>query len=196
MFEIDKQFDFCYGHRVHNQELNADLSENGICKCRHLHGHNGLLKVGLKAKNLERGMVTDFKNLECIKTLVDDILDHKFIVDIHDPLFKEITAGYSRPVEFSDIHWDAYGLGVIKPEYVEDSVSVANHSKGEEYARAVRDKLEGFVIVDFVPTSENLCKKFAEIAHQRLFELFDGRVQVAYVDFWETPKSHCRYTLD
>lgn len=194
MFEIDKQFDFCYGHRVHNQELNADLSENSQCKCRHLHGHNGLVKVGLKAKNLERGMVTDFKNLECIKTLVDDILDHKFIIDVNDPLFKDITAGYSRPVEFSDIIWDDYNLGSINPNYIDDAVRVAMF-KGDEYARAIRDKLEGFVIVDFVPTSENLCKKFAEVATLRLKELFDGRVEVAYVDFWETPKSHCRYTL-
>lgn len=194
MFAIDKQFDFCYGHRVWNQQLNKDLSVDGLCKCRHLHGHNGMLKIGLSASDLQRGMVTDFKNLECIKVLVDDILDHKFIIDIHDPLFQLLTS-YQIPVTADDIVWNDYNLGSISSEYI-DKVTALALGEGEEFAQAIRDKLEGFVIVNFVPTSENLCRMFAKVAQKRLSVLFDGRVNVAFVDFWETPKSHCRYTLD
>lgn len=189
MYAIDKQFDFCYGHRVHNQVLDADLSVDGKCKCRHLHGHNGCLKIGLSSLSLERGMVTDFKNLECIKVLVDDILDHKFIIDINDPLFEDIT-GVSK----YDIEWDDYNIGKIKERYINDKIDV-EHAQSDTYKQALRDKLEGFVIVKFVPTSENLCRMFADVAQKRLAKICGDRVSVSYVDFWETPKSHCRYVL-
>ena len=187
IFEIDKQFDFCYGHRVYNQELDPELSVNGLCKCRHLHGHNGTLKIGLKAENLERGMVTDFKNLEVIKVLVDDVLDHKFIAGFEDPLFDEL---FNNSKE--NIQWDEYDLGHVHPAHI-DVVCEAQES--EEMKRALRDKLEGLVVVKFVPTSENLCKMFADIAGKRLAKIFGDRVSVSYVDFWETPKSHCRFTV-
>lgn len=200
MYEIDKQFDFSYGHRVFTQELDAELSNHSLSKCRWIHGHNGLLKIGLQAETLERGMVTDFKNLECIKVLVDDVLDHKFIAGIEDPLFDEL---FNNSSDF--IIWDEYGLGHVDPLHI-DHVYMEAHREcisqlmptavADEFCRALKDKLEGLVVVNFVPTSENLCKMFADVANKRLAKLFDGRVKVSYVDFWETPKSHCRYTLD
>lgn len=186
MYAIDKQFDFCYGHRVHNQVLDAELSVDGKCKCRHLHGHNGKLKIGLASLELERGMVTDFKNLECIKVLVDDILDHKFIIDINDPLFEDITGTPKNEVIYPE-----YDIGVINPDFINLKVDQTERPLKE----AMRDKLEGFVIVKFVPTSENLCRMFAEVAQKRLSKICRDRVSVSYVDFWETPKSHCRYVL-
>jgi 6-pyruvoyltetrahydropterin/6-carboxytetrahydropterin synthase len=44
---IDKSFSFCYGHRVHNQRLDTKFTESGdaCLACRHLHGHEGLIKV-------------------------------------------------------------------------------------------------------------------------------------------------------
>lgn len=200
-FTIDKQFDFCYGHRVHNQHLSVDHSMDGLCKCRHLHGHNGKLKVSLTSNFLERGMVTDFKNLECVKVLVDDILDHKFIIDIEDPLFQDIVAwGGLRIREDEDLVWDDYGFGKISDEYIAEVMSY----KGEldltdEYLQALKDKLEGFVIVKFVPTSENLCQHIAKVVEKRLETLTKdsgGRqLRVNSVDFWETPKSHCHFKL-
>jgi len=85
---IDKSFDWCYGHRVWSQELNAEFTaDEGTClACRHLHGHQGKLKVMLEGDELERGMVTDFKHLGWMKNFIDDVLDHKFIMYINDPL--------------------------------------------------------------------------------------------------------------
>ena len=34
---IDKQIDFCFGHRVWTQNLDAKFSIDDLCKCRHLH---------------------------------------------------------------------------------------------------------------------------------------------------------------
>ena len=38
-FKVTKQIEFCYGHRL----LNYDG------KCKHLHGHNGLLEIDAAA---------------------------------------------------------------------------------------------------------------------------------------------------
>ena len=97
MFNISKTFECCYGHRVWNQSLNQKYSLDNACVCRHIHGHQMKLMVGLKAKNLENGMVTDFKHLNCIKKLVDDVIDHKFIMDINDPLFSNLFSEIRFP---------------------------------------------------------------------------------------------------
>ena len=49
--KITKSIDFCYGHRL--------LEYDG--KCKHLHGHNGLIEVDIEADSLDDlGMVMDF----------------------------------------------------------------------------------------------------------------------------------------
>ena len=92
---IDKQFSFCYGHRVWSQLLDEDYCATGDthCKCRFTHGHEGLVHIFLSADDLERGMVTDFKHLGWMKNFLDDNLDHKFIIDRNDPIFMQIING-------------------------------------------------------------------------------------------------------
>jgi len=78
MFEIVKEINFCYGHRLLNYEG----------KCRHFHGHNGKVEVRLRSATLdEKGMVRDFGDIKLIlKTWVDDVLDHRMILNEKDPL--------------------------------------------------------------------------------------------------------------
>jgi len=54
---------------------------------------------------------------------------------------------------------------------------------------ALIEKYEGMVVVDFVPTSENLTRWIFDIVQERMREL---NVKVESVEFWETPKSHCK----
>ena len=51
MWQISKDFDFCYGHRIHSQNLEKSLSCGAEPKCLRLHGHNGTIKV----KSIEFG---------------------------------------------------------------------------------------------------------------------------------------------
>ena len=95
-WRISKEFDFCYGHRVWSQELNVDFSMDPCLKCRHLHGHQGKVIVYLESNNLKNGMVTDFKHLNWFKHFLDDVLDHKFIIDINDPLFETLLPHYKK----------------------------------------------------------------------------------------------------
>ena len=58
------------------------------------------------------------------------------------------------------------------------------------------EKIEGLVVVDFVPTSENLCRFFGDVAIASLDGLLDDRIKLSFVEFWETPKSRCVYTVE
>jgi len=49
---------------------------------------------------------------------------------------------------------------------------------------------EGFLIVDFVPTSENLSSWMADLVDVKMNKL---NVTVDHIDWWETPKSRSVY---
>jgi 6-pyruvoyltetrahydropterin/6-carboxytetrahydropterin synthase len=170
---ISKEFDFCYGHRVWSQTLDQEYSLDNRCVCRHLHGHQGKVVVKLEASSLISGMVTDFKHLNWFKKFLDDVLDHKFIIDSHDPAFNMIV-----PV---DVSWKEYkeGYSIVDPNWYK---TLSDNT--------LIELLEGFVKVDFVPTSENLSKWLFDIVQNKMKML---GVKVESVRFFETPKSSSCY---
>jgi 6-pyruvoyltetrahydropterin/6-carboxytetrahydropterin synthase len=182
-WRIDKSFSFCYGHRVHNQTLNADYSEDSCMACRHLHGHEGLIKIHLESDKLERGMVTDFKHLNWFKTFLDNTLDHKFIMDVNDPLV---------PHEVPEVVHEDGSLNYSF--FIEDERGfwTPNMMEIPFKNQAILEKYEGFIFVDFVPTSENLSAWLLEVAQNKMAKL---GVNVVAIDYWETPKSHCSVSV-
>lgn len=195
---IDKSFSFCYGHRVHNQRLNTRFTESGdsCLACRHLHGHEGLVKVYLEesvdSTNMkDTGMVTDFKHLGWFKNFIDDTLDHKMILDIQDPLLKyelpEIHSLDTFELQTPYLIKNDNGFFTIDLDYLirEYELNLDNASE-----KALFEKYEGIVLVDFVPTSENLSAWLLTVVNDTMKDL-DG-VRVKAVEYWETPKSHCR----
>ncbi len=168
-WKISKSFDFCYGHRVWSQELNPDYSLDSCLKCRHLHGHQGQVVIYLEAQKLENGMVTDFKHLSWFKAFLDDVLDHKFIIDINDPLFETLIPNVDKKslIRFPEGH------------KLIDSTSFKDDS-------LLLELYQSYVVVDFVPTSENLSAWFLEIAQKKMSKI---DIKVASVEFAETPKS-------
>lgn len=193
---IDKSFDFCFGHRVWSQSLDTKYSLDGCLACRHLHGHQGKVKLFLGANQLEKGMVTDFKHTNIFKKWLDDIMDHKFIIDIKDPLINSMCS----ELVFEDSLVDALNNATIDKDYnymrfSEDYVQEVLASSNFDYLnnaqkQAIMEKYEGLIIVNFIPTSENLCKWWFEVANKMLNGL---GIDVVAVEYWETPKSHCRY---
>lgn len=184
---IDKTFEFCYGHRVWTQELNGEYAADLKCACRHLHGHEGKMQVYL-APNREKvlgddldktGMVTDFRHLEWLKKWINEYIDHQFIIDKNDPLYNQIVGERGLvPVlvpgtdYIAGYHLDLTGLAENTPEY--------------EY-------YEGFMVVNFVPTSERLSAWMAEVVEVKMRKL---GVCVDRIDWWETPKSRSVYYMD
>jgi len=189
--------------RVHNQRLDTNFTESGdaCLACRHLHGHEGLVKVFLEEIDIGKnvgatGMVTDFKHLGWFKNFIDDTLDHKLILDIKDPLLEE-----ELPYLLDDdgkINLEEYcykipegfwipNLGALKATLDE---YILKYKFDESKAAAIYEKYEGLVLVDFVPTSENLAAWLLKIASEKMKGI--PNVRVAAVEYWETPKSHCR----
>jgi len=73
MFYISKRMEIAGAH-------NLKLDYNS--KCENIHGHNWIVVVHCKAKELNRnGMVEDFTS---VKKLIHDKLDHRYINDIVD----------------------------------------------------------------------------------------------------------------
>ena len=177
---IDKTFEFCYGHRVWTQKLNGEYAADLKCACRHLHGHEGKMQVFLTAPELDRtGMVTDFRHLEWLKKWINEYIDHQFIIDKNDPLYNKIIGERGLvPVLVPDTghvagyHLDLTGLEENTPEY--------------EY-------YEGFMVVDFVPTSEHLSAWMAELVEAKMSKL---GVTVQRIEWWETPKSRSVFYRD
>jgi 6-pyruvoyltetrahydropterin/6-carboxytetrahydropterin synthase len=198
---IDKSFSFCYGHRVHNQRLDTNFTDNGnaCLACRHLHGHEGLIKVFLEeiipGENVNAtGMVTDFKHLGWFKNFIDDVLDHKLILDLEDPLNSENLMWLlddDEEIDFKVLHEMPEGFWIPDMTKIYESMETFNWSPEENpKAQAIIEKYEGIVLVNFVPTSENIAGWLLEIAQKKMKELPNIRVKA--VEYWETPKSHCR----
>ena len=192
---IDKSFDYCYGHRVWSQTLDPKYSLDSCLACRHLHGHQGKVKLFLGANNLKHGMVTDFKHTNIFKKWLDNTLDHKFIIDMNDPLFEDLAGDLCLSEKnkrtFDDL------MVTVNTEYnfaipdLEQLMALNVWDKlRDDQKQAIFEKYEGIIIVDFIPTSENICKFIYEVANKMLNGL---GIDVVAVEYWETPKSHCRY---
>ena len=189
MYSIDKAFEFDYAHKVWNQSLNSLFSLTGTCKCRRLHGHHGVLKIGLQSEKLNNGMVTDFNHLAWLKRIVDDVVDHRFIIDLHDPMLPML---FPEVKEHQDCLNATDWYTMFDIEALEASLEAAGVPA--DVASIILEKCSSMVLVDFVPTSENLCKWFYDIASSEMKQFAEEEgFKVAYVEFWETPKSHCRY---
>ncbi|MFQ5596896.1 MAG: 6-pyruvoyl tetrahydropterin synthase family protein [Nitrospiria bacterium] len=78
MYTITREIHFCYGHRL--------LNHRG--KCRHLHGHNGRVEIGLRSDALDAlGMVRDFDEIkQIVEKWIHANLDHRMILCKADPM--------------------------------------------------------------------------------------------------------------
>ncbi len=170
-WEISKEFDFCYGHRVWSQTLDKDLALDNCLKCRHLHGHQGKIIIHLRSDKLKEGMVTDFAHLNWFKQFLDDTLDHKFIIDINDPLFPTLLPHFKDKKDL--IYYESGFWGV-------------DFSKIQNEPAEIFEMYEGYVIVDFVPTSENISTWLMQIVSKKMKP---HGVEVSHIEFLETPKS-------
>lgn len=181
-WEISKEFGCCYGHRVWSQELNTEFSLDDACVCRHLHGHQMKLLVHLTGNELTRGMVTDFKHLNWFKKWVDDVLDHKFVLDFRDPLFDTLLPDFQEDGRGMErecfIKHEQGGYWTVNPESYKD------------FDKHLQEMYEGYVIVDFLPTSENLSKWMFDVVQEKMAKI---DVKVSRVEFFETPKSRSCY---
>lgn len=210
MYQIDKTFNFCYGHRVWTQELNSDYCAKGDdqTKCKHLHGHEGSVRVFLEAAELDNGFVTDFKHLGWLKDFINTYLDHKFIVDFNDPAVEKIVGGEFIEKDFVTEKSDQIGYFMTKEKTCIKLGDVVVPLEPLEYDLTDetwglfvppetnplggyhKELVEGFLFVDFVPTSENLAEWLYKIVDKNMKRI---DVVTSHIEWWETPKSRSVY---
>lgn len=177
MYTIEKSFEFDYAHRVWNQELQEKFSCDKELKCRHLHGHHGVISVKLEASSLDRGdMVTDFKHLNWFKEFVNNMLDHKTILDIKDPvaqrLFPELTSTFQQPLQ--DDHFLFFEFAC------------------QEKASIDYELVGGLVFINHIPTSENFARILCKMIVNKMKDFFN--IERVTVTFSETPQSKATFT--
>ncbi|NOX16155.1 MAG: 6-carboxytetrahydropterin synthase [Epsilonproteobacteria bacterium] len=170
-WEISKEFDFCYGHRVWSQVLKQEFALKTCFACRHLHGHQGKIIIHLQSDTLKDGMVTDFGHLNWFKIFLDDTLDHKFIVDINDPLFATLLPHFANK---ENLVKHKNGFKTVDFKVIQNEPC------------HIIEMYEGYVIVDFIPTSENISTWLMQIIQKKMTKI---GVKVSHVEFLETPKS-------
>jgi 6-pyruvoyltetrahydropterin/6-carboxytetrahydropterin synthase len=183
-WKISKQFNFAYGHRVWVQKLESEFALDRQCVCRHLHGHEAEVHVHLVGDDLNpQGMVTDFLHLSWLKKFFDVSVDHKFILDMNDPLFENLVHYKLADLPYSSImvpDTDHVAGIILSPL----DMGVMPGTPEYEY-------YESFFIVDFIPTSENLSKWVYDLVEPKMARI---GVKVGEVEWWETPKSCSRYS--
>ena len=138
MFEVTREIDFCYGHRLMNYEG----------KCRHLHGHNGRLLITARAASLDdRGMVLDFGDIKAVvNRWIDENLDHRMILRRDDPAVG-LLEQLAEPMYLLDVNptaeniarlifevTAAQGFPVTRVRLWETPKCHATYSPGEEIA--------------------------------------------------------------
>ena len=89
MITATRKLEFDYGRRVLRHES----------KCKHLHGHRGVIEVTVSAPDLDSiGRVIDFGQIKSILgKWVDDNWDHQVLLHADDPQLLHLTNTEPKP---------------------------------------------------------------------------------------------------
>lgn len=103
MFTISKTFQFCYGHRL--------INDNG--RCRLLHGHTARATFVLNANELdEHGMVIHFDKLKnTVGKWISENLDHTTLLSANDPLANVLKKAGEK---FQEVSWNPTAENIAK----------------------------------------------------------------------------------
>ena len=192
---ITKKINFVAGHRVHSQNLPKSLGPN---KCRFLHGHEYMLEIFITSDLDESGMVLDFTFFNYLNDFIQRFIDHKFILDINDPLFDSITGVTSNRLDWSKC-LVYYTIAEIdgKIELVSTDKEKSLFSKFNRYYEEFNNEhKQSFIFVDFVPTAENLCNWFVKIFDRmKTIGLIPAKIQLSKIRLYETQKAYVELIL-
>jgi len=130
MYLIERSFDIAMGHRLSKHEGN----------CKHFHGHNYKILVGVRAKHLDdNGMVLDFSELDKIVKTFLKKFDHCLVVNLDDEVCNEMSETLLQ-----------HGMKVVALPYEPTAENFAS-----EIYRYVASKLPPSVEMDYVTVFEN-----------------------------------------
>lgn len=190
---ITKKINFVAGHRVHSQNLPKSLGPN---KCRFLHGHEYMLELFITSDLDESGMVLDFTFFNYLNDFIQRFIDHKFILDINDPLFDSITGVNKLDCSKCLVYYTITEIDG-KIELVSTDKEKSLFSKFNRYYEEFSNEhKQSFIFVDFVPTAENLCNWFVKIFDRmKTIGLIPAKIQLSKIRLYETQKAYVELIL-
>ena len=171
VIRVTKEFPFEMAHALWNYDG----------PCRNVHGHSYRLFVTLSGVPLEEegnpknGMVIDFNELKVIKEFLDGFVDHRFLIDIEDPLLKSWMEKYGLKME--DLKVNDAGF-VFNQSCLQDQCEI--------------EFFDSFVILPFVPTSENLALWLFSVVEGLVHKVnkeLGKRVKMVKLRWWESDSS-------
>lgn len=174
--KIMKSFSFCYAHRVWNQVL----SNNMLCKCRFIHGHLGKVDLEFITPVTYNGMVIDFNELKNIKTFIDSFIDHRFLVDVNDPLLDHYLKMLNCSLD--DLQESSGKLKQI------------NSHKLNTLCKELKEFGESLIVLNTVPTSEMLALWLSEVVRELIMEwTIQRQLKLVSLRWWEGDKSYAEW---
>lgn len=97
MYRITKEFSFSASHRL------TTLVDGHPCS--RVHGHNYIVVVELAAAELnEHGFVREYRDLDALKSYIDDTFDHRHLNDVLDMPTSEVLAKHFY--DWCKARWD------------------------------------------------------------------------------------------
>ena len=185
MYTIQKEFSADLAHRVHTQKLDCKFTENNSkrLKCRGLHGHTVSMLIKLQSDELVNHMVLDYNEIGWFKKLIDDILDHKTLLCVDDPIFKKVFLPLGKGLYYVD-------------EYCTEEFKVRKFKLDEIDDPDILELLSSITVLNFPSTSENLAHWLHDVVQKNIDD-FNSRnntnVKCLSVAYKETPKSEAVY---
>lgn len=168
MITYKADYRLCYAHRVWNPIYSYDGN------CRMIHGHTADLGI-MATYNTETIVHRD------VEIAIDDVCSFmtkniysRFLIDYADPMFYTLVSSlYESFAEQCGVDIYAKGFQLFKPiVFTATGMPVASEVNLDAFEKAknshIYDILKSYVILDFCPSSDNLCKWFYAIAKYRL----------------------------
>ena len=169
------------GHRVPDHKS----------KCRNPHGHRYRIIATCRGPIIdqhgheENGMIIDFGNVKkYMMDWLDAVFDHGFVVYYKDDVMMKMffPASYKFPSSI---------LTNFNKIWEEQQENYSNVQEPMHLPTTV-DKFK-VIVVDYVPTAENLAKHMFSLLKKPIEQHYNGEVELINLRLYETPNGYVDY---
>lgn len=187
-------------HREIGIDVGHRVPDHGS-KCRNPHGHRYRIiatcegPVLDQAGNEENGMVVDFGNVKrYMMDWLDSVFDHGFVVYAYDKALMNMFFPGSDPIEVLSDYNAAWTeekttyLEAMKKNAHLSPIKLPHTDSTEQDPTGLK-----VIVVDYVPTAENLAKHMFELLSEPVSAHYGNDVKLVNIRLYETPNGWVDY---